>query len=108
MTTWGFFRDENGNPSQGRVLLTFALVLTFALIYLDARAPRWDVPEPAYGLLAVIFVGLLGWVGGPRIMQHIGSQLGAIMQRMGGNTSSWGSWGSSGPASPSTPEDVEP
>jgi len=108
MTTGGFFHDENGKLSMMRVHLTWVLVGTMALIWVDTLSGK-DAPEPAYSLLALTITLLIGAVGGPRIMQHIGGQLGAIMQRAGGAASSWGSWGSSnGPAAPSTPEDIEP
>lgn len=101
----GFFNDEQGNWSMGRMLLVCALFLTFSLIWMDTLCDV-DVPEPAYGLLGIIFVGLLGWVGGPRIMQHIGGQLGAIMQRAGGAFSGFGS-STPPPPSPGGPSEYD-
>jgi hypothetical protein len=75
------FRDERGSSSMGRKLLVISLALTFVLIFLDSRVSNgWDVPQPAYVLLATIFTGLLAWTAGPRIAQYLnpGAVAGAV------------------------------
>jgi hypothetical protein len=75
--THGFFRDEQGDKSLGRVCLTCALVFTGALIAADTFLPV-EVPAEAYALLASLLMGLVAWVAGPRIARYVGPQVGAV------------------------------
>ena len=69
-------RDERGSLSAARSFLLGALVFTGTLIVLDSTV--WDVPEVVYTLLGSITFGLLAWAGGPRAMQYLGPQVGAV------------------------------
>jgi len=74
-----FWHDERGTKSMGRLLLVVALLFTGALIALDASTPL-DVPDPAWALLGTIFTGLLAWVAGPRVTQHLAGVASGIAQ----------------------------
>ena len=72
------FTDEQDKPSLARVLFTFTLFVTLTLIVADALFDSFVVPAAGYTLLGTITIGLLGWAGGPRIMQYVGPQIGAL------------------------------
>ena len=69
-------RDEQGNLSAARFLLTSSMLFIGILIILDSTL--WDVPEPAYVLLGSWGIGLLAWAGGPRVAQYLAPQVGAV------------------------------
>tara|TARA_R110000744_G_scaffold6132_1_gene21539 strand:- start:95 stop:406 length:312 start_codon:yes stop_codon:yes gene_type:complete len=69
-------KDERGSLSAARVFLAISLAFTGTLIVLDSTV--WDVPEVVYTLLGSITFGLLAWAGGPRAMQYLGPQIGAV------------------------------
>jgi len=75
--THGFFRDEQGDKSLGRVCLCAALALTALLICADTFT-RHEVPDPAYALLGGLLTGLVAWVAGPRIARYVGPQIGGV------------------------------
>ena len=78
----GFFQDEQGALSLGRILLTSFLAFIAFLVLVDTFL-KFEVPAPAYALLGGLATGLLAWVGGPRIAQYIAPQIGVIAQGVG-------------------------
>ena len=69
-------KDEQGNLSAARVLLTGSKLFAGALIILDSTI--WEVPEPVYAFLGSWGIGLLAWAGGPRVAQYLAPQVGAV------------------------------
>ncbi len=79
----GFFRDERGARSAARVLLMTVVAYTLILILGDALG--WlAVGTDAYTLLGGLVTILGAWAGGPRAMQYLGPQVGAVLSRVGG------------------------
>ena len=68
----GFLHDERGSKSAGRLWLSIYLTFLAAIITTDAGSRAFDVPDPAWALLGIVFGGLLTWVAGPRMTQHLG------------------------------------
>uniref|UniRef100_A0A6H1ZX46 Uncharacterized protein n=1 Tax=viral metagenome TaxID=1070528 RepID=A0A6H1ZX46_9ZZZZ len=68
----GYLHDERGSKSAGRLWLSIYLTFLAVLIPVDAISVTFDVPDPAWALLGVVFGGLLAWVAGPRMTQHLG------------------------------------
>ena len=78
-----FLHDERGAKSMARVLLMAVVVYTLILISGDALG--WiKVGTDAYTLLGGLVTILGAWAGGPRAMQYLGPQLGAVLSRVGG------------------------
>jgi hypothetical protein len=75
--THGFFKDEQGDWSLARMALCLVLAFTIVMITADTFGP-WDMPDPAYALLAGLLTGLVAWAAGPRIARYIGPQVGAV------------------------------
>ncbi len=87
----GVFHDERGARSMARVLLATTVVYALPLILGDALG--WiTVGTDAYTLLGGLVTILAAWAGGPRAMQYLGPQVGAVLSRVGG-----GRGGYSGP-----------
>ena len=79
----GFLHDERGARSMARVLLATTVLYTLILILGDALG--WvAVGTDAYTLLGGLVTILGAWAGGPRAMQYLGPQLGAVLSRVGG------------------------
>ena len=79
----GFLHDERGARSTARVLLATTVLYTLILILGDALG--WvAVGTDAYTLLGGLVTILGAWAGGPRAMQYLGPQLGAVLSRVGG------------------------
>lgn len=76
----GYLHDERGSKSMGRFLLCLSLGFAWPLIYADSFIAGVDVPDPAYAFLGIIFGGLLAWVAGPRMTQHLGEVASGIAQ----------------------------
>ena len=70
-------KDEQGNWSTARMAFVGTLLFTFWMIYRDTL-PGLEVPAAAYALLSTVLLGEIGWAGGPRMMQHVGKQLGGV------------------------------
>ena len=70
-------KDEQGNWSTARMAFWTTLLFTFWVIWWDTEASR-EVPAAAYALLSTVLLGEIGWAGGPRMMQHVGKQLGGV------------------------------
>lgn len=68
-------RDERGAWSSARVGMW--TVLLFAGWYIVAH----DKPDTAVlSLLGSLELGFMAWAGGPRAMQYLGPQIGAVAQ----------------------------
>ena len=79
----GLLRDERGARSAARVLLMAVVGYTLPLILGDALG--WiAVGTDAYTLLGGLVTILGAWAGGPRAMQYLGPQVGAVLSRVGG------------------------
>lgn len=76
----GFLHDERGSKSAGRLWLSVYLTFLALLIPVDSALPGFDVPDPAWALLGIVFGGLLAWVAGPRTVQHLGDIASGIAQ----------------------------
>jgi len=59
-------------------LLVACLLFTGPLITIDASSTHFDVPDPAWALLAGVFTGLLAWAGGARITKHVGAAMAGV------------------------------
>lgn len=97
----GFFQDEEGNWSMGRILLTASLALTFVLIYLDALWVQVAVPVAAYGLLGTVDGGLLLWAAGPRMAKYLAGPMAGMVGAITSGVSKVTSW--TRPATPAPP-----
>ena len=70
--------DERGQPSAARRLLVVTMIFLALVIVVDAASTWFAVPDPAWGGLGSLVMGLCAWTAGPRISQHIGPQIGAV------------------------------
>lgn len=78
----GFLRDEQGAKSSGRMLLWIEL----AVIVLQSSATiglELKVDQAIWALHGAIVTALICWVGGARIAQYVGPQLGAVVNAVG-------------------------
>lgn len=75
-------RDEQGSWSSARCSFWISLLVTLALIVVDALTGA-SVPNAAYSLLGTIVVATASWAAGPRIAQYLAPQLGAIAKGIG-------------------------
>lgn len=74
-------RDEQGAWSTARCAFWLTLLVTLALVV--ATAFGWAALSPAaYSLLGIMFMALAGWAAGPRVMQYLGPQIGAVVQSL--------------------------
>ena len=76
----GYLHDERGSKSAGRLWLSVYLTFLAVLIPVDSALAGFDVPDPAWALLGIVFGGLLAWVAGPRTVQHLGDIASGIAQ----------------------------
>lgn len=68
-------RDEQGAWSSARIGLW--TVLAFTAWYIVSH----DKPDTGVlSLLGSALLGFMGWAGGPRMMQYLGPQIGAVAQ----------------------------
>jgi hypothetical protein len=72
------FRDERGNLSAARILLTAWLSLAAGIVIFRPTAEN-----AVLALLSGIALPLIAWAAGPRIAQYIGPQAGAVAAGVG-------------------------
>jgi hypothetical protein len=61
-----FLTDEKGNPSSARLALWLTLPVTLGLIAFGAVRP-----DVVWNLLETVLLSLIGWAGGPRVMEYL-------------------------------------
>lgn len=75
--------DEKGKLSTARLGLWITIIAAltamgldiYAQIFLNARPP---IPNAVYSLLGTMFMAFATMVGGPRMAQYLGPQIGAV------------------------------
>lgn len=71
-------RDETGSLSSARVGFWVWTAFTIVLVLGVATKLLLDPGQAVWSLVGGVFIALIGWAGGPRIMQHLGPQVGAF------------------------------
>lgn len=79
----GALHDEQGAVSSARLLLWIVVPFTLLVILLDAALEGFSVPNAGYQILGALSSALVLWAGGPRAMQYLGPQLGAMVSTIG-------------------------
>lgn len=75
-------KDETGSLSSARVGFWVWTVFTIAIIIARmAGAP--DPGNAVWSLVGGVFIALIGWAGGPRIMAYLAPQIGAMTKAIG-------------------------
>jgi len=72
-------QDEQGNWSSARCAFWATLVFVFLMIIADSFGLA-VVASAAWTLLGSLVIALASWAGGPRIAQHLSSQIGKTAQ----------------------------
>lgn len=76
-------RDETGSVSSARIGFWVWTVFTIALI-LGVVTDVWKDPGAGvWSLVGGVFLALIGWAGGPRMMAHLAPQIGAFGKAIG-------------------------
>lgn len=72
---WSLLKDERGAWSSARIGMWSTLLFTWHYI-VTRPMPSTDV----LSLLGGTLLGFMAWAGGPRAMQYLGPQVGALAQ----------------------------
>lgn len=76
-------KDENDGVSSARVGFWIWTVFTIALIAGVVTGTVADPGNAVWSLVGGVFLALIGWAGGPRMMQHLAPQIGNLARAIG-------------------------
>lgn len=76
-------RDETGSVSSARVGFWVWTAFTIALIGGVALNRLTDPGNAVWSLVGGVFIALIGWAGGPRMMAHLAPTIGAFAKSVG-------------------------
>lgn len=80
-TPGGALKDEQGQPSMARRLLT---VWTLVLVWVTWTDVRFGVvPNQVWVALVPVYLALVGWAVGPRVFQYIGPKAAEVASAIG-------------------------
>jgi hypothetical protein len=80
--TWGrIWTDEKGNPSSARVLLWLWSGVITGVMTAHLAGVAFD--QDLWPFMTTIWLSLIGWAGGPRVMEYLTGAVSAAASRVG-------------------------
>ena len=73
--------DEKGNPSSARVLLWLWTLVVIGVIISHVRGVNFD--QDLWPFLQTTFLALVGWAGGPRVMEYLTGAVSNVAGKIG-------------------------
>ena len=81
MTWTRIWTDEKGHPSSARVLLWLWTVVITGVIVAHLTGVVFD--QDLWPFMQTVWLALVGWAGGPRVMEYLTGAVTAVAGRVG-------------------------